>query len=49
MEGNLAGRSSTLSMHVSFEPEIPLAAIYSTDVLGQVCLQEQGCSPQGSF
>lgn len=32
MEGNLAGRSSTLSMHVSFEPEIPLAAIYSTGV-----------------
>ena len=24
-------------MYVSFEPEIPLPTIYSTDVLGQVC------------
>lgn len=33
MDGNLAGRPSTFSMHVSFDPAIPLLIIYSMNVL----------------
>lgn len=38
MQGNLAGRPSTFSMHVSFKLAILLLVIYSTDVLVKVCL-----------
>lgn len=38
-----------LFMCISFEPEIPLLVIYSTDITGQVCLHvHRGCSLQES-